>query len=137
MIVIETSTRVNRLSNTFYSYRKLTVHTQAKDNGFSYFVLIQTVLYFFSKAFIKRSGNIKPFLHMYPFQHIEEKCFRKTLWKKLKLLKMSNFTFFHNVFYAISILKSFNSHVSVVVCSFFDFGTVSKWCIKEWVKERK
>ena len=47
---------------------------------------------------------------------------------------MCNFTFFHNVFYAIWILKSFNSHVSVVFCSFFEFRMVSKWCIGEWVK---
>ena len=58
-----------------------------------------------------------------------KKKFNKTLWKKVKLLKMSNFTFFHNVFYAISILKSFNRHITVVVCSFFEFGLVSKWCI--------
>ena len=67
------------------------------------------------------------------FNTLKKKSFRKTLWKKVKLLKMSNFTFFHNVFYAILILKSFNSHISVVVCSFFEFGTVSKWCIREWV----
>ena len=30
------------------------------------------------------------------------------MWKKVKLLNMSNFTFFHNIFYAIHILKSFN-----------------------------
>ena len=41
---------------------------------------------------------------------------------------------FNNVFYAICILNSFYSHISVVVCSFFEFGTVSKWCINEWVK---
>ena len=52
----------------------------------------------------------------------------------MKSLKISNFTFFHNVFYAICILKSFNSHISFVVCSFFEFGTVSKWCRREWVK---
>ena len=52
------------------------------------------------------------------------------MWKKVKLLKMSNFTFFHNVLYAICILKPFNSHISVVVCSFFEFRMVSKWCIK-------
>ena len=46
---------------------------------------------------------------------------------------MSNFTFFQNVFYANCILKSFNSHISVVACSFFEFGTVSKWSITEWV----
>ena len=55
------------------------------------------------------------------------------MWKKVKLLKMSNFTFFHNVFYAICILESSISHISVVVCNFFEFGKVSKWCIREWV----
>ena len=54
------------------------------------------------------------------------------MWKKVKLLNMSNFTFFHNVFHAVYILKSFDSHILVVVCSFFEFGTVSKWCIWEW-----
>ena len=70
------------------------------------------------------------FLHIYSFEHMEEKSFRKTLWKKMKLLKMSNFILFQNVFYAICFLKSFNSHISFVVCSFFEFGTVSKWCIR-------
>ena len=48
---------------------------------------------------------------------------------------MSYFTYFQNVFCAIRIciLKSFNSHISVVICSFFEFGTGSKWCIGEWV----
>ena len=46
---------------------------------------------------------------------------------------MSNFTFFHNVFHAICTLKSFNSHISVVVCSFFEFGAVYKLCIRKWV----
>ena len=131
------------------------------------------------------------------------------MWKKGKLLKMSNFTFFHNVFYATCILtlysinthfklfkqttfenivgkeeiarheqvllfpqcflldqnsispfgniydiislfaaeleepkidmwgkglKSFNSNIQIVVCSFFEFGTVSKWCVRKRVK---
>ena len=78
-------------------------------------------------------NQFNPFLHTYSFQLTEEKSFMKTLWKKVKLLKLSNFTFFHIVFYAICILKSFNSHSLDVVCSFFEFGTVSKWCIREWV----
>ena len=61
------------------------------------------------------------------------KRFRKTLWKKVKLLIMSNFTFFHNVFYTIWLFKSFNSHIWVVVCRFFEFGTVWKWRTREWV----
>ena len=59
---------------------------------------------------------------------------RKTLWKKVKLLILSNFTFPHNVSHAICILKFLNCHISVVVCSFLEFGMVSKWCIGEWVK---
>ena len=47
---------------------------------------------------------------------------------------MSNFTFFHNVSYAICILKFFNGHISVVFCSLFQLWTVSKWCFREWVK---
>ena len=56
----------------------------------------------------------------------KKKNFTKTLWKKVKLLILSNFTFFYNVSYAICILKSFKSHISVAVCSFFEFGTDSK-----------
>ena len=50
------------------------------------------------------------------------------------IAQMSNFTFFHNVFYGICILKSYNSHISVVVCNFFEYGKVSKWETKEQVK---
>ena len=39
--------------------------------------------------------------------------------------EMSNFTFFHNVFYAVCIFKSFDSHISDVLCSFFKFGMLS------------
>ena len=56
------------------------------------------------------------------------------MWKKVKLLILSNFLFFQNVFFAIYILKSFNSHISVVICIFFEFETAPKWCIREWVK---
>ena len=76
--------------------------------------------------------RFNPFLHI---NTLKRKSFGKTLWKKVKLLKMSNFTFFHNVFYAICMLKSFNGHISFVICCFFEFGTVSKWCIRDWVKE--
>ena len=68
------------------------------------------------------------------FNTMKKKSFWKTLWKKVKLLKMSNFTFFHNFFYAICILKSFSSNISVVFCSFLEFGMVSKCCIREWSK---
>ena len=74
-----------------------------------------------------------PFLHIYTHFNTVKKYFKKILWKKVKLLNMSKFTFFHNVFYAICIFKSFHSHISVVVCSFFEFGAISKWYIQKWI----
>ena len=55
----------------------------------------------------------------------------------MKLFKMNNFIFFYNVFYALCILRSFNIHIPVVVLNFFEFGTVSKWCIREWVNRQQ
>ena len=49
---------------------------------------------------------------------------------------MSNFTFFCNVFYGICILKSYDSHISIVICSFLEFGTVSKCNIRECVNTK-
>ena len=69
------------------------------------------------------------------FITLKKKASGKHGGKQVKLLKMSIFTFFNNVFYAIFVIKSFNSHISVVVFSFFEFGTVSKWSIREWVKD--
>ena len=66
--------------------------------------------------------STRPFLHIYSFLDIEQKHFRKTLWKKVKLLKMSSFTFFHNVLYAICILKFFNSYISVEASSSLNLG---------------
>ena len=54
--------------------------------------------------------------------------------EKVKLPTMSYFPFPTMFSMQSCILKSFNSHNSVVFCSFFEFGTVSKWCIREWVK---
>ena len=71
------------------------------------------------------------------FNILRKKKLYKTLWKMVKLLKMSNFTFFHIVFYAIWILKLFNSLISLVICSCFEFGTSSKKCTREWVNQRQ
>ena len=57
--------------------------------------------------------------------------------EKGEIAQNEQFHLFQNVFYAISIFKSCNSNISSVVCSFFDFGMVSKWCIREWVNDPK
>ena len=53
--------------------------------------------------------------------------------EKGEIAQNEQFHLFHIFFYAVCILKSFNSHSSVVVCSFFEFGAVSKYCIRERV----
>ena len=50
---------------------------------------------------------------------------------------MSNFTFFRHVFYAICILISCKNHVSVVVCSFFEFGTVQNGVLGNGLSRQK
>ena len=37
----------------------------------------------------------------------KKKMISETLWKKVKLLTLSNFTFFHNSFYAIPLIATF------------------------------
>ena len=64
----------------------------------------------YNVLFFVKSKFLNPFLHIYTnFNTLKKKTLRETLWKKVKLLKMSNFTFFHNVFCTICILKSYNS----------------------------
>ena len=62
------------------------------------------------------------------FNTLKKKIVGKHCKKKMKLLKMSKMFSVQSV-----ISKVFNSHILVVVYSFFEFGMVSKWCIREWV----
>ena len=41
--------------------------------------------------------------------------------EKGEIAQKEQFHLSHNVFYAICLAKTFNSHISVVVCSFFEF----------------
>ena len=50
---------------------------------------------------------------------------RENIVEKGEIARMSNFTFSHNVFYAICILKSFNCHISVV--RVVKSGLCGKW----------
>ena len=54
--------------------------------------------------------------------------------EKGEIAQNKQFQPFPHCFLCDFILKSFDSHISVVVCSFFEFGTLSKWLIREWVK---
>ena len=59
----------------------------------------------------------------------------KNIVEKGEIAQNERFHLFPQCFlYAICILESFNSHISVVICSFFEFEAVSKWCIMELVK---
>ena len=49
---------------------------------------------------------------------------RKTLWKKEKLLVMSNFSFFHSVFYPFGELLTIFIKFEILVCKLSQFGRV-------------
>ena len=55
----------------------------------------------------------------------------ETIVEKGEIAENERFHFVQNVSYAICMLKFLNNHISFVVCSFFEFGTISKWCIRE------
>ena len=69
------------------------------------------------------------------FNTLKGKSYKKTLWKKVKLLKMSNFTFIHNDFHAICILKSFNiiARFQLSSAASFNLGRSQNGSIREWV----
>ena len=48
----------------------------------------------------------------------------KTLWEMEKLLKTSNFSFSHSVFYRFGELSSMFIKFEIVVCKLFQFGRV-------------
>ena len=53
--------------------------------------------------------------------------------EKGEIAQNEQFHLFPQCFICNSYLKVLNSQISVVVCSFFKFGTVSKWCINDLV----
>ena len=58
------------------------------------------------------------------FLRVCSKGLLKTLWEKEKLLVTSNFSFSHSVFYPFGKLTAIFIKFEVVVCKFFEFGTV-------------
>ena len=64
--------------------------------------------------------------------HLRKKL-RKTLWEKVKLLILSNFTFFHNLFFVICIVKSLMATFQLSSAASLNLGQSHKWCIVEWV----
>ena len=46
------------------------------------------------------------------------------MWVKEKLLKMSNFSFAHSVFYPYGELSIIFIKLEIVICKFFQFGKV-------------
>ena len=46
------------------------------------------------------------------------------MWEKEKLLVTSNFSFSHSVFYMFGELSAIFVKFEIVVCKFFQFGTV-------------
>ena len=122
------------VSNTGLTvFRRLYLHTMHNKNNFAELQNIEGFVDMLDREKLLQTKLTLSSLYT-QFNTLKKFFLGKHCGKKVKLLKMSNSTFSHNVFYAICILKSFNSHVSLVVCSFFKFGTDSKWFNREWVK---
>ena len=74
-----------------------------------------------------------PFLQIYSFNTLKKNALENIV-EKGEIAQNEQFYPFPECFLCSLYLKSINSHISLVVCSIYEFRTVSKWCIKEWVK---
>ena len=65
----------------------------------------------------------------------KKKKLEENIAQKGEIAQNEQFHLFPQCFLCNLYLKSFTSHISetVVVCSFFEFGTVSKWCTRDRV----
>ena len=67
---------------------------------------------------------INPFPNKPWFLCVCSRSLLKTLWKREKLLVMSNFSFSRNVFYPSGELSAIFIKIGIVVCKLFQFGRV-------------
>ena len=69
-------------------------------------------------------GGINPFPNKPWFLRVCSESLLKTLWEKEKLLIMSNFSFFHSVFYPFGELSAIFIKFEIIVCKLLQFGRV-------------
>ena len=74
------------------------------------------------KVFLALSVN--PFQNKPWFLRVCSTSLLKTLWEKEKLLIVSNFSFFHRVFYLFDELSALFIKCEIVVCKPFQFERV-------------
>ena len=72
----------------------------------------------------KTNADINPFPNKPWFLHVCSTSLLKTLWEKEKLLVTSNFSFSHSVFNPFGQLFSIFLKFEIVVCKFFQFGSI-------------
>ena len=72
------------------------------------------------------TGAVNPFPNEPWVLHVCFTSLWKTLREKEKLLVMSNFSFFHSVFYPVGKLSAIFIELEIVVCKLFQFGRVQK-----------
>ena len=65
---------------------------------------------------------LNPFPNKPWFLHFYGISLLKILWEKEKLLKMSNFSFSHSVFYGFEELSAGFINFEIIVCKLFQFG---------------
>ena len=86
------------------------------------FILMFKIHIFVCECF--QFGPVKNFWKRFTSAHICNKSLLKTLWKKEKLLKTSNFPFSHSVFYLFGELSAISIQFKIAFCKLFQFGRV-------------
>ena len=60
---------------------------------------------------VPNSDNLKTTTEMWLLKDLKRQIAQKTFWKKVKLLILSNFTFFHNIFLKIFSSMCYNGYI--------------------------
>ena len=90
----------------------------------------------FKVAYVKSVTYQLTLSSVYTHFNLSEKKKKKTLRnivEKSEIAQNEQFHLFPQCLLCNLYVKSFNMQIFIVVCSFFEFGTISKCCIRDWV----
>ena len=71
-----------------------------------------------------QTTQYNPFSNKPWFLRVNSTRLLKTVWEKEILLIMSNFSFFHSVFYLFGDISAIFIRFEIVICNLFQFGRV-------------
>ena len=89
-------------------------------------MLVTNIFSFFQQSFQNpsSSGLFNPFPNKPWFLRVCSRSLLKTLYEKEKLLKPSNFSFSHSIFYPFRELSAIFIKFEIVACKLFQIGRI-------------